>query len=333
MTLPGTYQKLVAVRNSDNLREAVEIQEAPLSAPGDEDILVQTHYSGVNAADYMMAAGRYLAATPAPFDMGSEATGIVVATGANVTSFKVGDAVMAIGGGYSEYFTFPARRAIPVPRPTPDMLAVGVSGLTAAMALELCGKMTSGETVLVTAAAGGTGNFAVQLAKLAGNQVIGTCSSADKVAFLKSIGCDRPINYKAEKLSDVLKSEYPKGVDIIFESVGGNMFDICVNALAVKGRLITIGAISEYEGEPEAVTAPRIYYKLLRKSASLHGFWLMHHFRQMPDYAARLISLMQEGKLRAAVDPAEFTGVASAVEAIEYMYAGKNTGKVVVRFV
>ncbi|MCU0513563.1 MAG: zinc-binding dehydrogenase [Anaerolineae bacterium] len=332
MTLPTTYQKLVVTQSSDRLREAVAVETLPLAAPGADDVLVQTHYTGVNAADYLMAAGRYLAPTPPPFDLGAESTGVVVAVGSGVKTLKEGDAVMALAGGYREYFTVPARRAIPVPAPTPDMLALGVSGLTASIALEECGRMTQGETVLVTAAAGGTGSFAVQLAKLAGNRVIGTCSSDDKVDFLRGLGCDRPVNYKAEKLSQVLKTEFPQGVDIAFESVGGSLFDTCVNALAIKGRLIVIGAISEYERGPELVTAPRIYYKLLQKSASLHGFWLMHAFRQMADHAARLIALMQQGRLVAALDSTDFYGVAGALEAIEHLYAGRNTGKVVVRF-
>ncbi len=332
VTLPKTYQKLTVVKSSNSLREAVEIQEVPLTPPGADEILVKTHYTGVNAADYLIAAGRYLSPTPPPFDLGSEATGEVVAVGANVTEFKPGDAVLAILGGYRDYFTLSARRAIPVPAATPEMVTIGVSGLTAAMALEKTGEMTQGETVLVTAAAGGTGSFAVQLAKLAGNHVIGTCGSADKADFLRSIGCDRPINYREEKVSDVLKAEYPNGVNIVFECVGGSMFDTCVNALAVMGRLVMIGAISEYETGPEIVAKPRIYYKLLSKSASIRGFWLMHYFRQIGDYVPRLIQLMDDGKLLAAVDSQSFIGVTGALDAIEYMYQGKNTGKVVVKF-
>jgi NADPH-dependent curcumin reductase CurA len=332
VTLPASYQKLTVVKSSNTLRDAVDIQAVPMTPPGADEILVKTHYTGVNAADYLMAAGRYLSPTPPPFDLGAEATGEVVAVGANVKEFKVGDAVLAIMGGYREYFTLNARRAIPVPAATPEMVTLGVSGLTAVMALEKTGEMTSGETVLVTAAAGGTGSLAVQLAKLAGNHVIGTCGSADKAEFLRSIGCDRPINYREEKLSDVLKSEYPQGVNIVFECVGGKMFDTCVNALAVMGRLVMIGAISEYETGPEMVTNPRIYYKLLSKSASIRGFWLMHYFRHIGDYVPRLIQLLDEGKLLAAVDAQVFNGAEGALDAIEYMYQGKNTGKVVVKF-
>lgn len=96
------------------------------------------------------------------------------------------------------------------------------------------------------AAAGGTGQFAVQLAKLAGNHVIGTCGSEDKVKFLKEIGCDRVVNYKKEDLAAVLKKEYPQGIDLVYECVGGKMLETAVNSLAIHGRIVIIGMISGY---------------------------------------------------------------------------------------
>lgn len=326
------YRKLVAVRSSNNLREATEIHEVELADPAPGQVLVKTAYSGVNAADYLMAAGRYLAPTPPPHDLGAESVGIVTAVGEGVTTVREGDAVLAIGGGYREYFTVSAAHAIPVPSASPEMVTLGISGLTASIALEKCGEMTRDETVLVTAAAGGTGNFVVQLAKLAGNHVIGTCSSDDKIDFLRSIGCDRPINYKTESLSAVLKAEYPKGPDIVFESVGGKQYDTALNALAVKGRLIVIGAISEYESGPQEVTRVRDSYKVLNKSASIRGFWLMHYLRDVPSHVVRLQALLAEGKLLATYDSTVFQGIEGALDAIEYMYQGKNTGKVVVAF-
>jgi len=333
MSLPTQRQKLVAVRSHDVLREAVEVQTVPLAPPDARSIIVKTAYVGVNAADYLMAAGRYLAPTPPPYDLGAEAVGYVVAVGSEVTNIKEGDAVLTIaGGGYQDYFTISERHAIPIPTADPGLLSLGISGLTAAIALERVGDMKSGETVLVTAAAGGTGMLAVQWAKQAGNTVIGTCSSDDKVDFLRSIGCDRPVNYKTEKLSTVLKEEFSKGVDIVFEGVGGSMFDTCVNALAVKGRLICIGAISEYSTGPQPVTSPRILYKLMTKSASIRGFWLMHYMRDFATYLPQLMAKMQEGSLLIHTDETSFVGFEGALEAIDYMYAGKNTGKVVVRF-
>jgi NADPH-dependent curcumin reductase CurA len=332
MTLPQTYRKLVSVRAASTLREATEILEVPLQPPAANEIVVRTRYSGVNAADYLMALGRYLAPTPPPHDLGAESVGEVVMLGENVQDFRIGDPVFAIGGGFREYFTIAANRVFPIPRLSADLITLGVSGLTASIALEKAGEMTSGETVLVTAAAGGTGNFAVQLAKLAGNHVIGTCSSDDKAGFLRSIGCDRPINYHTESLAEVLKAEYPKGVDIVFESVGGKQYDTALNALAVRGRLIVIGAISEYESGPQEVTRVRDSYRILSKSASIRGFWLMHYLREAPAHMARLLALLEAGTLHAVIDPARFHGVSAALDAIEYMYSGKNVGKVVVAF-
>ena len=333
MTLPQSYQKLVATQSANELREACEVQDVPLQMPQPGDILVKTHYTGVNAADYLMALGRYLSHTEPPYDLGAESVGEVVAVGDGVQNVKVGDTILSLmDGGFTEYFTTKARFAIPVPQSAPEVISLAVSGLTASIALHETGAMSSGETVLVTAAAGGTGSVAVQLAKLAGNTVIGTCGNDDKVAFLESIGCDRPINYRKEDIKQVLKSEFPDGIDIVFESVGGDMFDLAVKALAVRGRLIVIGAISEYESGPQAVTRPRIGYSLMNKSASIRAFWLMNYFRETTEHLPKLLELVNSGQLKLSADDASFTGASGALDALEYMYAGKNIGKVVVDF-
>ena len=333
MTFPATYKKLVAVREAATFAEAVEIQEVPMTAPGKGEILVKTHYTGVNAADYLVAIGRYISRTQYPADLGAESTGEVVAVGEGVDNIEVGQHVLALAGGYKEYFTMDARHAIPVPKASAEVVAAGVSGLTASIALEVTGEMTTDETVLVTAAAGGTGSFVVQLAKLAGNTVIGTCGSDEKGDYLRELGCDRPVNYRNENLKDVLRAEYPQGIDIVFESVGGKMYDTALKALAVKGRLIIIGSISEYESGPQQVTRIRDSYALIGKSASVRGFWLMHYIREAIPHMTKLLGLMAEGKLQAMIDTTEFTGVEGTQAALEHMYAGKNQGKVVVSFV
>lgn len=332
MTLPTHYRKLVAVRPDPDLHNALDIQTVQMTPPQAGELVVQTHYAGVNAADYLMAQGRYLAPTPPPHDMGSETVGVVVAVGEGVTGFAAGDAVLSLSGGFRDYFTVPARHAVPIPQAIPEVVTLGVSGLTASIALDITGEMTTGETVLVTAAAGGTGSFAVQLAKHAGNHVIGTCGSDDKAAFLASIGCDRPINYRTENLREVLANEYAQGVDIVFDGVGGEMYDAALDHLAVRGRLIVIGAISEYERGPQRVNRARVSYKLLSKSASIRGFWLMHYLRQMGEHTQKLLSLVQSGALTLAIDPTPFAGIAGTIAAIEHLYEGKNIGKVVVDF-
>ena len=337
MTLPETFQKLVATRHSKNFREAVEIQTIPLLPPQPGEIIVKNLYAGVNAADLMMAAGQYLLPTPVPCGMGAEAVGEIVALGEGVTAYELGSYVLmnAIGCGYTEYHTMKATQAVPIPQASAEIMSLSIGGLTASIGLELTGEMQhGGEVVLVTAAAGGTGQFAVQVAKLAGNHVIGTCGSDDKVDLLKALGCDRVVNYKKENLRDVLKAEYPRGVNIVFDGVGGTMFDAAVDNLARYGRLVTIGFISEYKDKPEIVQDVRIYYKVLGKMASIRGFNLNLFFGKpiLAEHMMKLIGLLNTGKLQPQIDPQAFHGVSGAIDAVEYLQAGKNTGKVIVRF-
>jgi NADPH-dependent curcumin reductase CurA len=121
-------------------------------------------------------------------------------------------------------------------------------------------------------------------------------------------------------------------MDVIYESVGRQMFDTCVDHLAIRGRLVIIGYITEYLDKPEIVTDTRIYYKLLGKSASLRSMFLLHFIRQVPEHMTKLLELYKNGQLQIAVDPAVFKGVEGVVDAVEYLHSGKSSGKVVVRF-
>lgn len=331
---PKTYKKLVASKLSKDFRAAVEIVEVDWTVPAPNEIVVRNLFAGVNASDVNITAGVYFVNTPLPFDLGVEAAGEVVAIGSNVRHLKVGDHVMTtmIGGGYREYLAIDASRVIPVLKATPEVLTVVVSGLTASIGLEVVGEMKSGEVVLVTAAAGGTGSYAVQLAKLVGAHVIGTCRSEAKAELLKQLGCDRAINYCTENLDEVLKKEYPNGVDLVYECVGRELFDICVDNLALRGRLVIVGYISEYTSELESVHSVRIYNKLLWKSASLRGFLFTHYAEHVPQHQASLMELFYAVKIKPVVDQTEFKGIESIVSAVEYLYSGNNCGKVVVSF-
>jgi hypothetical protein len=206
-----------------------------------------------------------------------------------------------------------------------------VSGLTASIALEEVGEMSSGETVLVTAAAGGTGQYAVQLAKRAGNHVIGTCGNERKMELLDDLGCDHPINYKEEDVGEVLASEYPSGINLIYEGVGGELFDTCIDALARYGRLLSIGYVSEYKSGAEKVSSERIYTRLLPKSASIRGFFLPHFAESFGEHMTRLMKLVQSGALHVSIDDTIFEGIEAVPDAVEYLHTGDSRGKVVVK--
>ncbi|KAF1326239.1 alcohol dehydrogenase, partial [Globisporangium splendens] len=192
--------------------------------------------------------------TAPPFGCGLEAAGIATELWPDAETFKVGDAVV-----YQML--------------TPAVLPLAVCGVSASIALEQVGEMKQGgETILVTA--GDTVQFVVQLAKLAGNHAIGTCNSDEKVEILESLGCDRVIK---EDVNAMLKTEYPNGFDIVFETVGGDMFKAAVENIATQRHIIVFGFISGYKGDNSALLSAQVNPMLHMKSVSVRGFLLCNH--------------------------------------------------------
>lgn len=341
IVLPKEFRKVVVHTLSNRFRVATKLVSIPLGSVKDGHVLVKNIYAGVNASDVNYTAGLYFgskqeALSKLPFDAGFEGVGIVAAIGEGVTreDLFVGSPVATLSyGGFAEFSEVSAAYVIPVPAVIPEVVPMLTSGLTALLGLEEAGKMRSGETVLVTAAAGGTGQFAVQLAKLAGNKVVATCGGAAKASLLKELGADRVIDYKTESVSEVLKKEFPKGVDLIYESVGGEMFQTCFKALGLFGRLVIIGMVSQYQvGEAwERSVHHGLCEKLLWKSQSLVGFFLNHHVSKWRPSLQRLYSLYSEGKLKVAVDPTTFNGLESVADAVDHLHSGHSVGKVVVQ--
>ncbi|PON69113.1 Polyketide synthase, enoylreductase domain containing protein [Parasponia andersonii] len=340
LQLPHSFEKIVVHTLTHNFRSATRIVRLPLKLPIESrHVLVKIIYAGVNASDVNFSSGRYFSGNSKdlgsrlPFDAGFEAVGIIAAVGNSVTNLEIGTpAAIMTFGSYAEFVMVPAKHILPVARPDPEVVAMLTSGLTASIALEKAGQMESGKVVLVTAAAGGTGQFAVQLAKLAGNTVVATCGGEQKAKLLKELGVDRVIDYKSEDIKTVLKNEFPKGVDIIYESVGGQMFDLCLNSLAVYGKLIVIGMISQYQGEhgwkPSNYTG--LCEKILAKSQTVAGFFLVQYSYLWQQHLDKLVNLFTMGKLKVAVDPKQFLGLNSVADAVEYLHSGKSVGKVVV---
>ncbi|BBN17225.1 prostaglandin reductase 3 [Marchantia polymorpha subsp. ruderalis] len=336
--IPDEYKKVIIHKLSSDFRTASKIVTVPLELPlKPGHVLVKNLYAGVNASDVNFSSGRYFGGkAKLPFDAGFEAVGVVASLGEGVDSniLVPGSPVATLTyGGFSEFCQVPFKNVIPMPVAVPELVALLTSGLTASLALEQAGRIKSGETVLVTAAAGGTGQFAVQLAKLAGNTVIATCGGEEKAKFLRSLGVDRVIDYKKESIKAVLKKEFPNGIDLIYESVGGEMFTTCLNALARRGRLIVIGMISQYQGENgwQPGNYPGLAEKILAKSQSVVGFFLNDYTRMWRDHAARLTKLYLDKKLKVTVDSKLFAGVEAIADAVEHLHSGQSLGKVVVR--
>ncbi|OBZ91692.1 Zinc-binding alcohol dehydrogenase domain-containing protein 2 [Choanephora cucurbitarum] len=335
MSKTTTFRKLQAFEVSNNFSKVTKLVTVNLNDMINNvkanSVIIKNHYVGINASDINFTNGKYIPGIKPPFDVGFEALGEIVAVGSKVSKDKIGTFVIYTQyGAFAEYLEISQRAVISIPSAQPEFLGLLTSGLTASIALEETGRMTKGETVLVTAAAGGAGQIAVQLAKLAGNHVIGTCSSDDKVAMLKEMGCDRVINYKKEDFKAVMKKEYPRGVDIIFESVGGQFFDICLKSLAVRGRLIVIGTLSTYAAADGMAGDNVNTLKLLGTSRTVAGFFMPDYKEFHAAHMAKMIKLVKEGKLKVLVDNGGLNGIEQVADGVTYLHSGKNKGKVVI---
>ena len=203
VALPTTYKRLIARRTGRSFREVAEVDTAPLCEPGPGEVLVQVLYAGINGGcETFRCRGEYAFGrnTSAEwFALGAEGTGRVVAVGHGVATLSVGDHVMFIGGAFSEYITTKESMCFAIPHASPELTALRISGHVAYAALHHVGCMRKGDTVLVTAAGGATGSFAVQYAKLHGCYVVATCGNEEKETVLRDqYGVDRVVNYTKE---------------------------------------------------------------------------------------------------------------------------------------
>lgn len=335
MTIPARARKLIMTQYGEDFAACTKIVETDVEQPGQGEVLIRNVYAGVNGVydlNMVRDAVSYISYTP-PTDLGIEVVGRIVSVGPGVEDFKVGDCVATwkVGTGYRDYQVAETSRLYKVPAATPEILCLMPTGISGLVGIEQVGELKSGEVIAVSAAAGGLGHIIVQMAKKASNTVIGICGSEEKSDRLRAIGCDRVINYKTEDVGGVLKTEYPGGIDIAYDSVGGGIFDAFVDNLAVKGRLVISGYTSEVGKPWEQVTSPRIYQKLYFRSASVRGFINPHFEEFHPAAAERLIGLYQRGELEVFVDPKPFTGLEDVPAAVEHLLKGKNLGKVVVK--
>ena len=291
---------------------------------------------------------RHAAQGAGAFPLGAEGVGVVVAVGPEVTSIAPGQAVAVSGAAcFAECVTAAAAACTPVPAATPAAVTLSLSGLTAAVALwHTGGSLTEGQAVLVTAAAGGTGHVAAQLAGLAGCRVFATCGGAEKAAVLRDLlgPQARVIDYLAEDVGTVLAAECPGGLAAAYEGVGGRLREAAIAALAPGGRLLAVGHICEY---PNAAAGARaapgpnsgahdVFWGGktvdLGQGRTLHGnVWAGADRRAVREAKARLFELHAEGKLKALIDQPPPVGLESAADGVERLLSGASTGKVVLR--
>jgi len=318
-----------------SFRAATRIMEETLPDPGAGQVLVRNLYAGVNGFfDTCGARNELPSLTLAPpFDTGVEAVGHVLAVGPGVGGLAAGDAVSTwrFGTGYREHQLADVRDVWKVREASPAVVAIRPTGISALVGLERAGALGSGEVVAVSAAAGGLGQFAVQVAKRAGNHVIGICGGPEKADIARRLGCERVVDYRSEDVRDALAREYPRGVDLAFDSTGGPVLDALVDALAPRGRLVMSGWSSELGQGGRRLDHAGVLSKLYWKSASIRGFQNPLYPEYRDDATRRLLDWHDRGELIVLVDPTPFEGLERIADAVEHLLSGRSQGKVVVR--
>ena len=247
------------------------IEEWPDPVAGPGEVLVKLHAAGINFPDILVIKGLYQVKIEPPFIPGNEAAGIIAAVGDGVRHYQVGDRVMIMpeGAAFAELCAVPVERVIPMPESIDFEQAAGftITYATSYHALKQSANIKAGDTVLVLGAAGGVGITAVEIAKAMGARVIAAASSDEKLEFARAAGADETINYSTDSLRDQCKAlTGGKGVDVVYDPVGGKLAQQALRALAWHGRYLVIGfACGDIPDFPANIA--------LLKEASIIGVW------------------------------------------------------------
>ena len=312
------------------LPNTLEYQEVESPNPKEDEVLILVKACSVNFPDTLIIQGKYQFRPEFPFSPGSDIAGIVEKVGEKVKHIKVGDEVVGFipFGGFAEKAIVKAKDCFPKPK---GMSMVNASAFllaygTSYHALKDRANLKEGETILILGASGGVGLTALELAKLMGAKVIAAASTKEKLELCKQFGADEVINYTEESVKDRVKElTNGKGVDIIYDPVGGHFSELALRAIAWKGRHLVIGFAN---GE-----IPKIPINLtLLKGASIVGvFWgafAQKQPKESLENIKQLLTWFAKGELKPHID--KTYSLKNAPKALEDMMHRKTKGKIVI---
>jgi len=297
--------------------EVLKQEDAPKPKPQDDEVLIKVYASGVNPVDWKIREGQRKEKFPVHFPLipGWDVSGIVEEAGSKVKNLKQGDEVYSRpdptkDGTYAEYVTVKANQVNLKPKSINHVKAAAVplAGLTAWQGLFEHGQLQPGQKVLIHAASGGVGSFALQFAKWKGAYVIGTTSEKN-IDFVKQLGADEVIDYKKENITDRLKD-----IDLVFDTIGGDTQKESLQVIKKGGRLIT-------------TLKPEFLEEAKERGIHLEGYTAQSY----PEDLKQIADLIDAGKVRPVI--AEVFPLANAAEAQEKSKQGHTTGKIVLEVV
>jgi NADPH2:quinone reductase len=299
---------------------ALRVDEIPEPEAGPGEVLIEVRAAGVNFPDILQTRGQYQFKPTPPFSPGGEVAGVVRAVGDGVRSVEVGDRVAAtmIYGAYAEQVVVPEPSVVKLPAAVG--FEVGAATLltyaTTIHALVDRAALEPGETLLVLGAAGGVGIAAVELGALLGARVIAAASGPDKLAFCRAHGASETIDYSSEDLKDRIKAlTGGKGVDVVYDPVGGAFAEPALRGTAWEGRYLVIGFAS---GEIPKLPLNLVLLKGCQIVGVFWGAFAMREPARNRAHAEQIFAWVAEGKLAPAIDAAlPFSRAAEALTRLE----------------
>jgi NADPH2:quinone reductase len=308
--------------------EEMQFTDVPVPEPGAGEVRIKNRAAALNFFDILQIQGKYQTKPPLPFTPGAEVAGIVDAVGEGVRNFSVGDNVQASTlGGFAEYALAKADRTFVIPESMSfaEAAAMYIVYQTSYFALKERANLRAGEWLLVHAGAGGVGSSAVQIGKAFGAKIIATAGSQEKLDFCLSQGADYALNYRDGNWADeVKKITNKRGADVIYDPVGGDVFDLSTKCIASAGRLLVIGFAG---GRIPTIAANRI----LLKNMSVVGCYWGGHLELHPEYLAQsqaeLFKMYEAGQIKPVVS--QTYALTDVVQALRDLAGRKTIGKVV----
>jgi len=310
----------------------VQVQEddAPTAGPG--QALARVRYLSIDPTirTWMDDAPGYLP----PIAIGDvvRSGGIAEIVESNSPAYAPGELVFGLTGWQDWVLADEGamRKLPPGLEPTTALGVLGSTGMTAYFGLLDVGRVKEGDAVVVSAAAGATGSTVGQIARIKGaSPVVGIAGSHEKCAWLvDELGFDTAINYKTESVGRALHEACPNGIDLYFDNVGGEILDTCLGQLAMRGRVVLCGAIASYNDRAKR-TGPANYISLLVRRGRMEGFIILDYLDRFPEAQAEMAGWLAAGEIKSAEHIVD--GLENAPAALNLLFTGGNTGKVIVR--
>ena len=303
--------------------------------PQEGEVIVQTHYVSLDPAmrGWMNDSKSYIPPVALDDVMRAGTIGKVIKVN-NHPKFKEGD-VLTGWGGVQQYFATDGKGHFKVDTSLAPMTkyigALGMPGMTAYFGILEVGKIKEGDRVLVSGAAGAVGSVVGQIAKIKGCTVVGIAGGPEKCKYVvEELGFDGCIDYKNDNIHAGIKQHCPKGIDVYFDNVGGEILDAALARLRMHARVVICGAISQYNNK-EAIAGPKNYLSLLVNRATMQGMVVMDYADRYKEAGMQMGMWMMQGKLKTEEDVYE--GIENFFETYQRLFNGNKRGKLVLKVI